>query len=466
MNAGRCRNLPLLTCVIFYGASGLTQGTPLEEAPPAYAKPAFLAATDFATAGDLQLSYHVQPLVSGELVNGWPLLEDVEDQLGEWITQFISAPKIAATITQAMPVEGQPALRKIDEMVTDCCQILHVEKPVIFVRSHPFPQAYVAEAGGKHFLVLTSGLLELYAGAPEEMRFVIGHELGHFKCGHLTSRRAAYGILNAVQTVNLAVVPDEYQTVLPTLGLGRLLSWSREAEISADRAGLLCCQDPQLAYNALLRLLSGIKADSTWVDPSAPNFDANEVIKQFRSWENEPFVDFVMYFKSQSAQSPFIPERVAALKRWAESGAYPSLLERTDATGDSSDQIVVIKSITVHDIASADETADPYVVVHCQERERFRTVSASNRRSVRWREIDEPFHCPDRQPIVCEIWDDDLGSDRLIGGFTIFPVNPEHDEDAGRLQYATSIVWDWKERSSQTRTGLAEVEVEFRERAK
>ena len=72
------------------------------------------------------------------------------------------------------------------------------------------------------------------------MRAVVEHELGHVVCGHLELKQKAFGLLAAVQAINIVVVPDKYQAVLPTLGLGRLYTWCRESEISADRAGLLC----------------------------------------------------------------------------------------------------------------------------------------------------------------------------------------------------------------------------------
>ena len=59
-----------------------------------YDKPSFLSEYDIATRDDLRLSYHIRPLVSGDLAEGWPILEGVEDQLGDWVTQFISAPRI------------------------------------------------------------------------------------------------------------------------------------------------------------------------------------------------------------------------------------------------------------------------------------------------------------------------------------------------------------------------------------
>lgn len=431
-----------------------------------YQRPSHLTRYDIATRDELRLGYHLRPLVSGDLAAGWPVLEGVEDQLGEWSTQFLAAPRIANTITEAMPINGQPALRQIDSLVADCAEILHVEKPKVYVRNHPFTNAYVKRAGQANFLVLTSGLLDLYEDAPEELRFVVGHELGHLKCEHLKLRDAAYGLLTAVQSVNLAVVPDRYQAVPPTLGLGRFFTWSREAEISADRAGLLCCQDPQTAYNALQRLLSGLGAESSWIDPESPDFDAEAVIEQYRVWQNEPFVKFVMHIKRFSAQAPFIPERVAALKSWADAGLYRRILARSEPKSASGDQLVVFQKIEVSGLAPEGETVDPYVIVFGEDEQLFKTPAISSTRAATWREFALSHRCADGQPFFFEIWDANTFDDTLLGGFAIYPANPEHDQKRGRTRYTTSIVWDWEQRSSRTRDGVANVEVEFRKRAK
>lgn len=242
----------------------------------------------------------------------------------------------------------------------------------MFVRSSPLPLCYVVEAGDKNFLILTSTLLHLYEGQEGELRFIVGHELGHLVCDHQKTHNAAYGVLVAIQGINLAIVPDRAQVLLPTLAFGRLCSWMRESEISADRAGLLCCQDPQVAFNALSRLLSGLNASSTWIDPNSPNFDSNALMRESRRWEDEPFVEFVQHVKRFAAESPFIPERVAALKLRADSGEWQKILGRSNSDTQTQDsQLIVFDAISVSGLTSDDATIDPYVVVFEDRRQIF-----------------------------------------------------------------------------------------------
>ena len=75
----------------------------------------------------------------------------------------------------------------------------------------------------------------------DELKFVIGHELGHAIFDH--HDLPAYGICN-----NRGISPSK--TI-------KLMDWSRRAEISADRVGLLCTKDKFSAKSALVKLSTG-----------------------------------------------------------------------------------------------------------------------------------------------------------------------------------------------------------------
>jgi Zn-dependent protease with chaperone function len=75
-----------------------------------------------------------------------------------------------------------------------------------------------------------------------ELRFILGHEVGHIKSQHSLYHWIARFILPYIgDTLGKA-----------TFGIGKiftaplqlaLLSWSRKSELTADRAGLLACQN-------------------------------------------------------------------------------------------------------------------------------------------------------------------------------------------------------------------------------
>ena len=423
--------------------------------PPGLRRPAYLTPYDLCTPEDLFVARMLSPLVQGDDPSDWEVLDGIDDQLGDWVTQYIAANRIADTINSALPVKGQRAVDRVDRVVTEVREILHVEKPTVFIRSSAHPQCYVVEVGHRRFLILTSALLNLYEGEEQdaELRFIVGHELGHLKCNHLELRSAAYGILVAIQGINLAVVPGQRQVLLPTLAFGRLCSWMRESEISADRAGLLCCQDPQVAFNALSRLLSGLGASSTWIDPNAPDFNADALVQEYRQWESEPFVAFVQHVERFAAESPFIPERVYALKLWSESGDWETLLARQEASADEK-CLIVIDAIAVSGLALKGQFVDPYVMAYDGYRSLLTTSAMNECDAAAWRSINVSCEHLDGKPIYFEIWDDNYVQDSFVAGFTVFPKRPS--EGGQEVLLHESLVWNWKERTNTTRQGHAQ----------
>ncbi len=76
-----------------------------------------------------------------------------------------------------------------------------------------------------------------------QLKFVFGHELGHVVFGH--SKFNIHEILGN---------PDGVPAALASL----LFKWSRAAEVSADRVGLMCCGQLRDAVSALFLTASGI----------------------------------------------------------------------------------------------------------------------------------------------------------------------------------------------------------------
>lgn len=430
--------------------------------------PGAITPYDFATRDDLLFTHLLAPLMKGE-PTGWGILDGIGKQLGDWVNQFVGAQQIANIITEAFPVEGQLALRSLHVEVEHCARTLGVDTPKVYVRNSPFTQAYVAHAHDQNHLVLTSGLLALYAGRPEELKFVIGHELGHVKCEHLELKQKAFGLLAAVQAINIAVVPDKYQAILPTLGLGRLYTWSRESEISADRAGLLCCGEPKVAYEAIMRLQHGLNPDSPWIDPEKPDFDPALVIKNFQQWQYQPFVKLILDLKRHVLVHPFVPERLAALKAWADTGAYRSILARR---AHASDQLIEVVKIQAFELATLNETVDPYVLVFDKDKQVLKTRAGARLRDAEWhgfKTTDKGVELPrlflDGQPLFFEIWDDNTPlPSTFIGGFVVYPDG--HDavvDKAGErvAEYTVKILWDWKDPRSIARSGFARVTFRF-----
>jgi hypothetical protein len=90
------------------------------------------------------------------------------------------------------------------------------------------------------YIVLSQGLLDMLND--NELLDVIGRECGRIQNGHVPFRTALhYATHNASTLVRWAVRPA-------TLTLE---AWSRRADITADRAGLLCARSLEVSLGAL-----------------------------------------------------------------------------------------------------------------------------------------------------------------------------------------------------------------------
>jgi hypothetical protein len=122
--------------------------------------------------------------------------------------------------------------------------------PELYVASNPVPTS-ITIGMDRPIIVVSSGMVSLLD--EEEMRFVLGHEMGHVASGHAVYQTLLQrlirlsGVLTAVPLGGLGV----------RLILAALMEWSRKSELSADRAGLLATQDPSVAFRVHMKLASG-----------------------------------------------------------------------------------------------------------------------------------------------------------------------------------------------------------------
>ncbi len=104
--------------------------------------------------------------------------------------------------------------------------------------------AYTFGLSSPEVIVLYSAVLDVMD--EDELRFVIGHEMGHVALGHSWLNTLLGGMAGVPVSIGSAL--------LLTL---TFRSWNRACEYSADRAGLLACGKPQKAISALVKLVAG-----------------------------------------------------------------------------------------------------------------------------------------------------------------------------------------------------------------
>ena len=188
----------------------------------------------------------------------------------------------------------------VHDLMDECRVMLGVEAPLeTYVYAEAmFNAAAVAPEQGRLFLLFSSALLESFE--PDELRFVVGHELGHHLFEH--HRIPAAALLSGVAHIDA------------TLAL-RLFSWQRYAEISADRTGLVTAGGLDPAGRALFKLASGLRGDRIRVRIDqflAQAGDLRHEAERLASADDQPRSDFF-------ATHPFSPLRLRAAQLFASS---------------------------------------------------------------------------------------------------------------------------------------------------
>jgi len=162
------------------------------------------------------------------------------------------------------------------------------------------------------FIILNSGTIHLLDD--EELRYIIAHELGHILSDHVLYRTMTVLLINLAQ-MGFPVVGIAARAVLVAL-----LEWSRKAELTADRAGLLGVQDPRVVQSAMLKMAGGSNHGH---DMSLDAFI--EQADEYR--EGGDVADQVFKILNLMGQThPFWVLRVSEIRAWIDSGAYDRIL--------------------------------------------------------------------------------------------------------------------------------------------
>lgn len=144
---------------------------------------------------------------------------------------------------------------EIYAMAEDCARRLGIGVPEVFIYYSPHLDAYTFAAEEKApVIVLSSALVDAYE--PDELKFVIGHE-----CGHVHNLHSVYNTVVVLMSSPLllasGIVPAWMIALVRQGLLFMLMRWSRHAEVTADRAGLICVGDQTVAEMALAKLAMG-----------------------------------------------------------------------------------------------------------------------------------------------------------------------------------------------------------------
>ena len=161
-------------------------------------------------------------------------------------------------------------------------------------------------------IVLQSGSVDLLT--TEELNFLIGHEIGHMLCGHKT-----YHML--MEAIYRPAVSHDLRAWMSLIKLP-LLKWYRISDFSADRVGLLCCQDINVALSAMIKMAGLPKKYYNRVH--LPSFI--QQAKKFSEDYSGIMDSVIRYMSINAGYKPWLVSRASELIKWCDSNEYNRIL--------------------------------------------------------------------------------------------------------------------------------------------
>ncbi|MFF4009164.1 M48 family metallopeptidase [Streptomyces sp. NPDC001717] len=209
---------------------------------------------------------------------------------------------------------GETQFPHLHAMLRDACYILDLEKvPQMYVQQDPRPNAMCIGLD-EPIIVVTTGLVELLD--EEEMRAVVGHEVGHALSGHSVYRTILLFLTNLALKVAWIPLGNVAITALVT----GLREWFRKSELSADRAGLLVGQDVQASMRGLMKIAGGNHLHEMNVDAFLAQAEEYEAGGDLR--------DSVLKILNMLPRThPFTTVRAAELKKWSENRDFQRIMD-------------------------------------------------------------------------------------------------------------------------------------------
>jgi Zn-dependent protease with chaperone function len=251
-------------------------------------------------------------------IDGWILktLEStpVRAVLQKAIDAFVSL-QFGSQLASAVFISRQ-SFPDIFEVLAHCAHTLAIPVPHAVVNHDPaLFNAYTAGTDEYSFISISSALLQFFSR--DEACFVIGHE-----CGHIAARHMLYHTVVNTLTGPLTNLLGPLGVAVQTTAGLPLIAWSRRSELTADRAGLLCCGDMAIAERALLKMVTGF-ADASRVDMT-------DYLRRAKSIE-----EFHKLGKLQELlhTHPLVPKRIEALRLFARSELYYQLTDKPRPQG-------------------------------------------------------------------------------------------------------------------------------------
>ena len=204
---------------------------------------------------------------------------------------------------------------KIYKYLQDACRILDLDKvPDLYIDwSYSINACTVGSENP--IIILNSGLIDLCDD--DEIMFVIGHEVGHIKSNHMLYHMMA-------QVVNLFIETIPGGTLVAGGLQFAIYYWNRMSEFTADRAGLLCCQDPEAMIRAFIKMAGLPMNEFDYIKTDTFIQQARD----FKMLDYDAMNKVVKFLSIADESHPWTVMRSSELLKWIDDGEYNRLLNR------------------------------------------------------------------------------------------------------------------------------------------
>ncbi|MDF5719890.1 MAG: M48 family metallopeptidase [Rhizonema sp. PD37] len=201
--------------------------------------------------------------------------------------------------------------------LVETCKILDSPQPDLYLYRGEGHISTYAIGVEKPLVGINIEAMEWLSG--EELLFVLGHEIARIEGRYLNYQQ-------------LAVVMPLLKNLISstTLGLGglaasglevALFNWIVMAKFTADRAGLLACQDVDVAMTALIKL-GGLPEE--YINPEVKQ-DFLAQAREFDIDDLDRLDQVTKIFSFMEYQYPWVVMRASELLKWVDSGMYEQL---------------------------------------------------------------------------------------------------------------------------------------------
>jgi Zn-dependent protease with chaperone function/DNA-directed RNA polymerase subunit RPC12/RpoP len=190
-----------------------------------------------------------------------------------------------------------------------CQEILGIQNNETYISKVKVLQASVYGVGERSYTVLSSGMAEIMDY--EETLFILGRQIGHVKSDHLL-----YLSLLDILKTGVKAIPWVGETLFGVLSFA-LLNWQRSSELTADRAGLLCCQSLRTATRALTKITLGS-------EQLFNKIDLDEFLRQHNQQDSSSKWGEYMQV------NPFILTRIRELQSFVESTNWQRIMKNAN----------------------------------------------------------------------------------------------------------------------------------------